>query len=198
MTLFCYIYEKKVDYTFIKKHIQELIEISDAEIEEFVVPFFKKINLRKHQYLIQEGQNITFAYLVEEGLLKQSFWDTDGKEYIIQFAGPNWWIADMGSYYKDIPAKWSVDCLKDVTLWGIPFKEVDILCDRLPKMERFFRMKGNLGYLSLQHRILSLLNENAKDRFENFVKKYPDLYSQLSKQHIASYLGLSRETLSRL
>jgi CRP-like cAMP-binding protein len=66
------------------------------------------------------------------------------------------------------------------------------------KIEHFFRKKSSNGYIALQRRILSLLNSNAKERYEQFISQYPTLLQRLPKTLIASYLGVSRETLSRL
>lgn len=75
---------------------------------------------------------------------------------------------------------------------------MDILCQKFPLLERFFRIKTNFGYIALQERIISLITQSAKQRYQNFLEQYPHLVQKLPKQTIASYLGVSRETLSRL
>ncbi|MFV0565831.1 MAG: hypothetical protein ACK5NB_08370 [Flavobacteriaceae bacterium] len=72
------------------------------------------------------------------------------------------------------------------------------MCAELQKIEHFFRIKSNLGYVALQRRILSLLNKDAKGRYEQLMELYPSLLQRVPKTILASYLGVSRETLSRL
>ncbi|MBO9636195.1 MAG: Crp/Fnr family transcriptional regulator, partial [Chitinophagaceae bacterium] len=83
-------------------------------------------------------------------------------------------------------------------LLSITYENRERLCEQSHKMEHFFRKKANGGFVSQQRRILSLLNNNAKERYEEFLSLYPGLSQRLSKTLIASYLGVSRETLSRL
>lgn len=181
----------------LRKHFEELISLSDEEFAT-LASYFKLRKLKKHQYLIQENEPITNIYFVTKGLLKASYIDTHGKEHIIQFAMENWWISDFQAFYTGVPSVTSIHCLEDVELYAISKDDLEKICLDNHKVEHFFRIKNSLGYVALQKRILQLLMTDAKERFEQFSLQYPTLIQRVPKTIIASYLGVSRETLSRI
>jgi CRP-like cAMP-binding protein len=181
----------------LKHHFEEIINIDDQEFES-VLPFFRPLRLRKRQFVIQENQMVNHVYFVEKGLLKSSFIDDEGKEHILQFACENWWISDFPAFFKKENASLSVECIQDSSLLSLSASDLDSLCQSHPKMEHFFRVKSNFGYIALQQRVLSLMTQSAKIRYENFCKQYPQIIQKIPKHQIANYLGVSRETLSRI
>jgi len=181
----------------LRKHFEEIVPLTDEEFDG-IYSFFKYKKLKKHQYLIQENEQVMHIYFVLKGLLKASFIDNEGKEHIVQFAMENWWISDFNSFYNEVPSSMTIDCLEEVELVYVSRENLEKICAENQKIEHFFRIKNSFGYVALQQRILSLLTTNAKDRFERFSVQYPQLLQRISKTIIASYLGVSRETLSRI
>jgi len=181
----------------LRKHIEEIVALRDDEFEE-ISAYFKPRHLKKHQYLIQEDEPVKYIYFIVSGLLKATFNDINGKEYIIQFAMENWWISDFQAFYNNVNSITNISCLENVDLLSISKENLDSICNKSHKMEHFFRIKNSAGYVALQQRILSLLSTSPKERFEQFSSQYPQLGQRVSKTIIASYLGISRETLSRL
>lgn len=179
------------------RHISELVKLEHDE-KSLINACFKPLHFRKRQYVLQEGQMVDRMFFVRKGLLKSSFYDEFGKEHILQFASENWWVSDFAAFYKREAATLSLDCIEDAELLSISYDDLELLCEELPKMEHFFRKKNSFGYVSLQQRILSLIARSAKDRYHDFCVQYPDIVQRVPKQLIANYLGLSRETLSRL
>ncbi|ASE61460.1 Crp/Fnr family transcriptional regulator [Chryseobacterium indologenes] len=182
---------------FLQTHIREIISISDDELE-MIQNLFDKKKFRKRQFLIQENHPVNEIYLIEKGIVKSSTIDSTGKEHILQFGAPHWWISDFAAFFKQEISSLAVDCIEDSEVYAISYENLNALCLQLPAMEHFFRIKSNFGYVALQQRILSLMSKTAKERYEDFVKQYPGFMDHLPKQLIASYLGVSRETLSRL
>lgn len=180
----------------LRKHIEEIVHLDDSEFE-FVSPFFKVKRYRKRQFVIQENQAVTHVFFVIKGLLKSSLMDNNGKEYIVQLACENWWISDFAAFYKREESCLAVECLEDSELLYISYDDLNTLAFKLPKMEHFFRVKSNLGYVAIQQRLLSMMNKTVKERYEDFIHQYPTILQRVPKQLIASYLGVSRETLSR-
>ncbi|MCT6744204.1 Crp/Fnr family transcriptional regulator [Riemerella anatipestifer] len=178
-------------------HIREIISLSGEEFDE-IWEYFSIKNIRKKQFLVQEYQTSNEVYWVASGIFKSSFFDTDGKEHILQFASSGWWTGDFSAFYKQQKTRLSIECLENGSVLAITQQNMDILCQKFPLLERFFRIKTNFGYIALQERIISLMTQSAKQRYQNFLKQYPHLVQKLPKQTIASYLGVSRETLSRL
>ncbi|MCS4304768.1 MULTISPECIES: Crp/Fnr family transcriptional regulator [Chryseobacterium] len=182
---------------FLKEHIQKIINPTNDEFEA-IQSFFMKKRFRKRQFLIQEHQPVHEIFLIEKGIVKSSFIDTAGKEHILQFAASNWWISDFAGFFKQETSSLAVDCIEDAEVYAISYEDLNTLCAKVPAMEHFFRVKSNFGYVALQQRILSLMSKPAKERYEDFIKQYPGFIDHIPKQLIASYLGVSRETLSRL
>lgn len=184
-------------YDILKQHLEELIDINEEEYQ-MIWPHFQSVKFRKRQFVIQEDQTIVPIYFVVKGLLKSSFFDDAGKEHILQFASENWWASDFAAFYKQEKSTLSLECIEDTELLKLSYQDMEQLCQAFPKMEHFFRLKSNFGYVALQKRILSLMADSAKNRYESFCLHYPHLIQRLPKQLIANYLGLSRETLNRL
>jgi len=181
----------------LRRHMEELITLSDTEFDH-VWSHFSGKKLRKHQFVIQVDDPVRYEYFVVSGCLKAYVINEDNKMHILQFAMQNWWVTDYQSYYKGTNAKLYIDCIEDAEVLCISLENKDKLCNEIHKIEHFFRKKTNAGYVALQQRILSLLTSTPKEKYEQLLTQYPQLFQKVPKQLIAAYLGVSRETLSRL
>lgn len=180
----------------LRQHFEKITPLTDQEFN-YILSHFTTKKLKKHQFLIQEGDNVINDYFVVKGLLKAYHVDKEGKEYIMQFAMEDWWVTDYQAYFSQTKATLNIDCIEEVEILCLSLHNRDKLCADLHKIEHFFRRKSNMGYVALQRRILSMLNSNAKERYEQLLTQYPTLFQRVPKILIASYLGVSRETLSR-
>ena len=180
----------------LRRHFEKITPLTDQEFD-YILSHFTTKKLKKHQFLIQEDDDVTNDYFVVKGLLKAYHLDKNGKEYIMQFAMEDWWVTDYQAYFSQTKATLNIDCIEDVELLCLSLQNRDKICADLHKIEHFFRRKSNFGYVALQRRILSLLNSNAKERYEQLLQNNPNLFQRVPKTLIASYLGVSRETLSR-
>jgi CRP-like cAMP-binding protein len=181
----------------LREHIEKIIPLTDEEFA-FTLSHFSFRKVKKHQFLIQEGDAVNFSYFVVSGLLKLSYTDPNDKEHILHFAMEDWWVSDYKAYFTKAKATMSLDCLEDANVFCLSLDDNNKLCGSLPKMEHFFLTKSNLSYIASQQRILSLLTTSAKERYEQLLMQYPSLIQRVNKTLLASYLGVSRETLSRL
>lgn len=182
---------------FLRKHIEKILPLTDEEFA-FVSTHFSTRKYKKHQYLVQEGDEVKHCYLVISGLLKLVYNDDNGKDHIVSFAMEDWWESDYYAYYTQSIATMSLQCIEDTEVYCFSFENYKKLCAEFPKIEHFFLQKTNFGFLAAQRRILSLLTSNAKERYEQLLKQYPSLLQRVPKSLLAAYLGVSRETLSRL
>lgn len=181
----------------LKSHIDEIVPLTDDEFN-YVLSHFRAINKRKHQFIVQEGELVSKEFWVIKGCLKSYFFDEADKEHILQFAVENWWSTDYDAFTNQTIAKTSVDCIEDCELLYITYDDREKLTSEMHKMERFWAKKSKSGYVALQNRILSLLKNTAKERYDMLLDQYPHLFQRVPKKLIASYLGVSRETLSRM
>lgn len=148
---------------------------------------------------MQEGNAVTSEYYILKGCLKAYMTDArTGKEFIYQFGVEDWWITDREAFLKQEKATINIDCLEDSEVLGITLENREKLAREMHAYEHFLAVKANWGYVSLQKRIQVMIMGNAKERYDNFSRQYPHLINRIPKSLIASYLGVSRETLSRL
>jgi len=182
---------------FLRNHIEKILPLTDEEFS-FVSAHFSTRKYKKHQYLVQEGDEVKHCFLVIAGLLKLVYNDNNGKDHIVSFAMEDWWESDYYAFYTQSAATMSLQCIEDTEVYCFSFDNYKKLCAEFPKIEHFFLQKSNFGFLGAQRRILSLLTSNARERYEQLLKQYPSLLQRVPKSLLAAYLGVSRETLSRL
>jgi CRP-like cAMP-binding protein len=179
------------------RHIEAITPLPDDDFKSIAGHFtFKKF--RKHQFLVQEGDHVAHEYWVVKGCLKSGYTDTNGKEHILQFALEGWWITDFPAYFRQQPATLTIDCLENVEVLALSHASREALCKEFHTMEYFFRKKLTSGFVALQERVLSMQRMSAAERYAEFLALYPALLQRVPKRLVASYLGVSRETLSRL
>jgi CRP-like cAMP-binding protein len=181
----------------LRRHIEKITLLTDAEFE-YVSSLFTEKKLKKHQFLIEEDSEVLNDYWVVSGLLKAYHMDNEGKMHILQFAMQDWWISDYQALNNHTPATIAIDCIEDCELLVLSRENKEKLCRELHSVSDFFRKKSSIGYVALQQRILLLLNKNPQERYNRLFKLQPLLVKHVPKTLLASYLGVSRETLSRL
>lgn len=180
----------------LRQQIEKITELTDEEFD-YVLSHFVSKKFKKHQFVLQEGENANNDFFILNGCLKSYFTDKNGKEHILQFGMQDWWITDYQAYYSETNATINIDCIEDSELLCLSFESREKLCSEMHKIEHFFRKKTNKRNAALQQRILSLLSNNAKEKYDQLLQLYPQLFQKVPKQLIASYLGVTRETLSR-
>jgi CRP-like cAMP-binding protein len=181
----------------LKLHMAKTATLSDEQFDYFF-SHFKKQHFQKGQSILAAGDAVDCEYFVISGCLKSFFINEDMKMFILQFAMPTWWTSDYNALYNKTKATINVDCITDADVLCLSDDDREKLCRELHTVEHFFRWRTNKGYVATQKRLLSFMNNNVKYRYEELLSQYPELYNMVPKNLIAAYLGVSRETLSRL
>ena len=181
----------------LKANVGKIATLNDEHFDYFF-SHFKQKSFQKGQAIISAGDQVATEYFVISGCLKSFFINEAKKMFILQFAMPNWWTSDYDALYNHTKAAINVDCLIDAQVLCLTSDDREKLCNELHPIEHFFRLRTNRGYVASQKRLLSLMNNNVKYRYEELLRTYPELYNMVPKNLIAAYLGVSRETLSRL
>ncbi|OUJ67416.1 Crp/Fnr family transcriptional regulator [Hymenobacter crusticola] len=181
----------------LREHLAQIVTLTDEEFTE-VLSQFSTQHYRKHQFLIRTGQRVPHLYFVVQGLLKLVYTDSAGRAHIVSFALEDWWEGDFAAYLTHSPATLALQCVEPTTVLCLPLAGYQQLCARFPQMTYFFMVKFARGGVAAQQRILSLLTLPAQERYERLLQQYPTLAQRVSKTQLAAYLGVSRETLSRL
>jgi CRP-like cAMP-binding protein len=181
----------------LRTHVFKIIHLTDEQFD-YLYSHFKLLGFKKGQAIITAGDSVDSEYFVISGCLKSFFINEEMKMFILQFAMPTWWTSDYNALYSQTKATINVDCISDAEVLCLTNHDREKLCKEIHEVEHFFRWRTNKGYVATQKRLLSVMNNNVKFRYEELLKQYPDLYNLVPKSLIASYLGVSRETLSRL
>lgn len=181
----------------LRQHIEQITSLTNEEFE-YIRTYFSKKRVLKNQYLLHEGDEVKNEFIVLSGLYKVFFLDDQGKEHIIQFAKENWWMSDYQAFFHEKKATVFIECIEAGEVLVSTLETREKLSVESHKMEHFYRVKLTNGFVALQERIKLLLSSTPQERYDAFMKLYPDLLQRLPKKLIAEYLGVSRETLSRL
>ena len=181
----------------LREHIEKIVPLTDDEFA-VVSSYFRVENYKKRAFLFREGAEVHSVYFVISGLLMLVHNDDQGKQHIVSFAMADWWETDFLAFYTQTRATLSLQCLEDTQVLCLLLPDYQALCRNLPKMEHFFLAKSVAGHIGSQQRILSFLTSSAQQRYEQLLGRYPALLQRVPKTLLASYLGVSRETLSPL
>ena len=177
--------------------VQQKVALLQDEVER-VKTFFIPKKLRKRQYLLNAGDVCQHLAFVEKGLLRSFSVDDRGHEHVMQFAMEGWWITDMASFLCQEEATYNIEALEDVELLLLTKPAMDEMIDRLPKMERYFRLLMQNSIIALQRRIRVVQTLTAEEVYLRLMDVQPEIISRVPQQHVASYLGITPETLSRI
>jgi len=169
-----------------------------AEAEEFLYSISKEKTLPKGEVLIRQGQVVKNTFFVIEGCLRSYVIDRNGKEHTLQFAIKDWWISDYISIHTNELATLTVECLTESKVIEFNAKELDGIHARFPEFESYQRHNLERHVVSLHKRIINQLQLSAPERYDLFLKQYPDIEQYTRNYHIASYLGITQQSLSRI
>lgn len=185
------------DKDILRQHMGKTVQLNEEQFDYFF-SFFRPISFKKKQTIITIGDTVDCEYFVLSGCLKTFVVNDDLKMHILQFATQTWWASDYNALYNAKKATVNLDCVSDTRALCLFAEDREKVCQEIHEVETFLRWRSNKGYVALQKRILSLLNNDARSRYEELIQQYPNLYNLVPKHLIAAYLGVSRETLSRL
>ena len=184
-------------FEFLHKKVDETINISEEEFE-FAKTLFIPKKLRKKRFLLQDGDPCIYTTFVEKGLLRSFTIDEKGNEHILQFAMQGWWSADLYSFLTGEPSEYNIEALEDSELLLITKPSWDILLEEVPAFERYFRILIQNNLIVTQRRLMGTFSSTAEERYQKLLQDIPDVVQRVPQHMIASYIGITRETLSRI
>ena len=180
------------------KYLSNEVDFHD-EARNFILSIVKIKRFKKGDLLIEQGQeNVLHTYFVLNGFLRSFIIDKNYKEHTVQFAMKNWWISDYIGYYGNSEAMLNVDCISDCTVIKLNRVSIQEVFTRFPEFETFHRKNLERTFVRLNKRIVNHLQLSARDRYLNFLTEYPEIETVAMNYHIASYLGITQQSLSRI
>jgi CRP/FNR family transcriptional regulator len=178
-------------------YLHTYIGLSDSAIEQIVVAA-KPRSLHRNELLLQQGQVCRHKTFVIKGLLRSFGTGADGSEHILQFSPENSWTLDSESYHLLTPSQFNIAAIEqsELLLWTKP--EFDRLLTDIPALQTFSQQLISHNNYRGRHRLFTALSATPEEKYEEFVRTYPDLLSRLPLHMIAAYLGISLKTLTRI
>ncbi|MDQ0593851.1 CRP-like cAMP-binding protein [Chryseobacterium ginsenosidimutans] len=172
--------------------------ILNAEEKSLLESAFKVKHLRKRQYLLQEGDICRYMSFIVKGSGRMYSVNDKGQEHIIRFAIENWWLGDYESYNFNTPSLYNIEVLEDSEVLMIEHSQMQELITSIPAIDSMIKEIDRKGTVATQKRIHSSISEGAEESYDNLIKNYPEFLNRFPQSMIASYLGISPETLSRV
>ncbi|WP_149693158.1 Crp/Fnr family transcriptional regulator [Chitinophaga sp. CF418] len=180
-----------------RKYIREKSNVTEEDLVQIeAVCQYKK--LRKRQYLLQEGDVWKYNAFIVKGCLRTYTVDDKGNEHILNFATENWWTGDRESLQTGNPSAYNIDALEDAEIILITKTNFDQLCNDIPAFNDMVNAILQRSFIASQSRIHTFLSLSAEEKYQAFLQKYPQLVMRVPQGMIASYLGVTPETLSRV
>jgi len=159
---------------------------------------FQTATAKKKDILLKEAEITKYSYFVEDGLLRMYATDNNGFDHNIQFAMNGWWMSDMLSLLNQTPASFNIEAIEDSRLLTISQPAKETLLQSIPGLNIYFRKLSENALAAYQQRFAINLSLPAQERYGKFCERYPMLIQRLPQKHIASYIGVTPEFLSKM
>jgi len=181
----------------LKTHLSKHISLTDEEFKSFA-SLLKSTSIKNGEFLVRAGDVCRCESFVTKGCVKSYYEDENGLEHILDFSIEGWWADDLFSFFTQTPSQTSIKAIEDTDVLQISKVNLDDAYQRLPKLERFFRLLFQRAYIAQREQINQILSTPAQERYLQFLKKKPYAEKRFSQKDIASYLGITPQFLSTL
>lgn len=186
-----------MSYELLKTHIKKNVQLSDSELTT-ICDSFKLRNIDKADFLLMQGNVCKFEGFVLEGCFRIFTIDEHGNEHTLYFATRDWWLMDHDSFMNQTPSDLNIQALEHSKVLLISKQHKEYLYNQFPVVEKLFRVMSQKAVAAWQRRLIRNHCLTAKDRYIHFLSTYPDIASKLTDRHVANYLGITHEFLSKI
>jgi CRP-like cAMP-binding protein len=186
-------------YLLLRKYIEQYTNatLSDNDFDVIRKAFTPK-KLRRKQYLLQEGDVCKYLSFITKGAMRQYTVDEKGIEHVVRFGIENWWMADRESFELSVPTMYYINTWEETEVLQITNDNLKYLNDTIPAMKVLTQEMDKRSYFAAQKRIHAAISLTAEERYLDLLKQNPVFFQRFPQSMIASYLGISPETLSRI
>ena len=185
------------EFSSILNHIAKHVTFNEEEKELFI-SVLRITKVKRKQLVEQPGRVSNYRNYVVEGVLRGYFMGNEGQEHTISLAVDDGWIGDPGSFLYQEPATLYIEALEDSTLIQWSYESEQMLLKKIPPFAMVMMQRAQQIAVMIQRRVISQLSLSAEERYDEFANKYPAFIQRIPLYVIASYLGMSREFLSKI
>ena len=178
-------------------NIRSFVPITDSDWQAIFSLTIQR-RFKKKDFISREGEVNRFTNFIEEGCARVFYIDSNGQEHVVQLGIRGWWISDFASFITQKKGLLYVEALEPTMVSSLSYDNLQRLCEEIPVFERFYRLLIQKAYASFQYRMLQNLSMDAEQRYLQFREAYPEMEATIAQKHIASYLGMSAEFLSKI
>ncbi|MBS1662477.1 MAG: Crp/Fnr family transcriptional regulator [Bacteroidetes bacterium] len=184
-------------YDSLIAHIRKFVPLSEEE-ENLLTTSLRHKKVRKKEFLLKEGQLCSANHFVLKGCFRMYFIQENGVEQIIQFAIENWWITDYQSLDWQQPSHFYIQAIEPSEIALFDQSIIPDLCDRIPKLDRYFRLIVQRAFAASQQNLLYIYTFSGEERYHHFNRAFPEFIQRVPQYMIASYLGFTPEFVSKI
>ena len=177
-------------------HFKQFISLSGA-LKFELTKRLKQVDFKKGELVLDANTICTKSYFINSGMLR-TYYIKDGKEISEYFCAQNEWVNSPKSFMQRRKDIYYIDAIEETKAYAIHVDDLVYLFDNFPEMERYSRLSMGTLFGHMMERITSLRFTSAKEKYEHFCKAYSDIYYRIPLGMVASYLGITQETLSRI
>jgi CRP-like cAMP-binding protein len=184
-------------FELINKHVMRCSSLTQDELQLFNNSFDFRTYPRK-TLLLRAGEICDFEAYINKGCVRSYFINEEGAEVTLQFALEDWWVSDIASFYERVPSKIFIETLEECDILIITPDSKENLLRQVPKFERIFRIMIQRNLARLQERLFLTITTDGKQKYLDFMQRYPQVIQRVPQHYIASYLGITPEFLSKV
>ncbi|MFD1552560.1 Crp/Fnr family transcriptional regulator [Putridiphycobacter roseus] len=181
----------------IAAYFQNLLPFTATELKD-ILAHFEKEHIKKNQILIREGHVSNKLYFVEKGIGRSYYLKKDGKEVTQWFFGAGNFMASADSFFQQTPSFYYLEVIEDSIVYTITKENLELLITKYRKMETAIRLLTIEILSKFVHKLNAIQFQTARERYDYMLTEFPDISYRAPLGQIASYLGMTQETLSRL
>ena len=184
-------------YQQLLAHIRKHVNLTPQE-EELICEKMELLKFKKKEFILEPGKLCRGNYFVLTGLVRQYLITPKLTEQIVQFGLESWWITDQESLANKQPSNYYLQTIEASEVLLLTDKNLELLCEQIPRLERYFRIMMQRAYVAMQRRVGFMLNYTDEERYRYFADLFPDFMQRVPQYMLASYLGFTPQFLSRI
>lgn len=177
--------------------VQQVLPISPAKAELLVMKF-NPGKIARNGYILKAGTVCNASHFIEKGITRSYTYDLEGNEVTTAFYSENSFTSDLLSFFKRSPSKEYIQAITDCETWHITYDDMQDSFHTIPEFREFGRLNIVSNYGILKERMLSMLQDTAEQRYSDLISSSPEIYQNVPLKYIASYLGITDTSLSRI